>query len=563
MQRRPWSKKLISLYWDGKFSELPQKFLDCLKACKDKNLPIHIGGDFNSHHTLWGGRRDTRRGDLIQWIMVEYGLVILNEGDVPTFQNANGSSVIDLTLTSVECIEYISSWGVIQKPNGSDHNTIETRYFTQAPEKVFRRSMKDVDWPAFRSKLAAKMRNWTIPRTMDRNALDGYVRDWNRMVGEVCEEFSKLHVVAPREPIINLWYTKELDQERKSVFDLGRKAVRTKSQADWDAFHAASREYSVNLRKAARACFQKFANEIPDLAEMARFCKMVKRQPRHDVGVMLRPDGDFTSTPREALNIVMDSAFPDSVQVQPHHQHVVRLENDTKGDFTYPEYDWAEDGLIRDSFNRFKNSKSPGPDLFKPRMLKHLPDVAISRLRQLFEASFFSGYVPQDWLKSKVVFLSKPGKSNYSLASSFRPICLTSFVFKCMERLVYWDLLETSLKEVPLNEKQHGFRKGKSPDTALSMLVGKLEKALARRKGVAIGVFLDIRGAFDNVDINFTTNALLERGFDPQMVRWYSHYLGNRVATATIRGVSVRRLLKKGVPQGGILSPLIWNCNID
>ena len=90
-----------------------------------------------------------------------------------------------------------------------------------------------------------------------------------------------------------------------------------------------------------------------------------------------------------------------------------------------------------------------------------------------------------------------------------------------MERLVYWDLLETALKRKPLNDRQHGFRKGKSPDTALSMLVGKLEKALARRKGLAIGVFLDIRGAFDNVNIAFTTNALLERGFDPQMVGWY------------------------------------------
>ena len=81
---------LVSLYWDGKFSHLPQKFLDCLRECKEKGLPLHIGGDFNSHQTLWGGKRDTRRGDLVQWIMLEYDLVLLNEGDVPTFQNANG-----------------------------------------------------------------------------------------------------------------------------------------------------------------------------------------------------------------------------------------------------------------------------------------------------------------------------------------------------------------------------------------------------------------------------------------------------------------------------------------
>ena len=116
---------------------------------------------------------------------------------------------------------------------------------------------------------------------------------------------------------------------------------------------------------------------------------------------MSKPDGSFTTSTREALEMVMDNAFPESVPVLAHHGNVIRLQNGTQGEFTYPEYDWAGDGLIRDSFNRFKNSKSPGPDLFKPRMLKNLPDIAISRLRQLFEASYYSGYVPSDWLRSK------------------------------------------------------------------------------------------------------------------------------------------------------------------
>ena len=45
---------LISLYWDQKHSVVPQRFLDCLKSCSEKRIPIHIGGDFNSHQTLWG-----------------------------------------------------------------------------------------------------------------------------------------------------------------------------------------------------------------------------------------------------------------------------------------------------------------------------------------------------------------------------------------------------------------------------------------------------------------------------------------------------------------------------
>ena len=181
----------------------------------------------------------------------------------------------------------------------------------------------------------------------------------------------------------------------------------------------------------------------------------------------------------------MDNTFPGSEPVPPHHSHTVRLENDVQGAFTYPEYPFFSTDLIVESFKKFKNSKSPGPDKFKPRMLKHLPPIALDRLRQLYEASYYSGYVPQNWLMANVVFLSKPGKASYSLPSSFRPICLTSFVFKNMERLVYWNLLETSLQDNPLHDRQHGFRRGLSTDTALSMMMGRIEKALRTKRGMA------------------------------------------------------------------------------
>ena len=202
---------LVSLYWDGRQPTLPTKFIDCLKWCRSKKIPIHIGGDFNSHHTLWGGKKDTWRGNLILKLMFDYDLVLINEGDVATFNVAGKSSVIDLTMTSPECVELISTWGVIVKDkkadgssyNGSDHRTIETRYLTKPPEKLFRRSMKDVDWKKFRESLAGKMRNWEIPRTLDRNELDEHVSFFTKAVSETCIEFSKLLVVKPREQCSN------------------------------------------------------------------------------------------------------------------------------------------------------------------------------------------------------------------------------------------------------------------------------------------------------------------------------------------------------------------------
>ena len=89
-----------------------------------------------------------------------------------------------------------------------------------------------------------------------------------------------------RDPIINLRFTDELRGEQKQVASLGGQAVKSKLQEDWDEFHRAQRVYSSNLRWAARVCYQKFATDLPDLADMAKFFRMVRSQPRHDIGVM-------------------------------------------------------------------------------------------------------------------------------------------------------------------------------------------------------------------------------------------------------------------------------------
>jgi hypothetical protein len=40
----------------------------------------------------------------------------------------------------------------------------------------------------------------------------------------------------------------------------------------------------------------------------------------------------------------------------------------------------------------------------------------------------------------RVIFIPKPGRDSYELAKSFRPISLTSFFLKTMERLVDSDV---------------------------------------------------------------------------------------------------------------------------
>ena len=135
-------------------------------------------------------------------------------------------------------------------------------------------------------------------------------------------------------------------------------------------------------------------------------------------------------------------------------------------------------------------------------------------------------------------------------------------MFKTLERVVLRHLEATTLADHPLNEAQHAFRVGRGTDSALSNMVGYIETAFQANQK-ALAVFLDIQGAFDNV----RPSKILE-GFDrigvPRIIsRWFQHYIDNRYITVEYQGIGLKRTLTRGTPQGGILSPLVWNLCFD
>jgi hypothetical protein len=139
---------------------------------------------------------------------------------------------------------------------------------------------------------------------------------------------------------------------------------------------------------------------------------------------------------------------------------------------------------------------------------------------------------------------------------------MSPFLLKCLERLVLWELESTALESNPLSRFQHAFRRDRGTDTALSEVVDKIESGLLRGQ-YTLGVFLDIQGAFDNLSIKSAIIGMKDRGFPPLITSWYRHYLSNRCAEIEVKGTKVKRSLSKGVPQGGVISPLCWNITFD
>jgi hypothetical protein len=58
------------------------------------------------------------------------------------------------------------------------------------------------------------------------------------------------------------------------------------------------------------------------------------------------------------------------------------------------------------------------------------------------------------------VFIPKPGRNSYTGPTDFRPISLTSFLLKTMERLVGRYLRDGALAFKPLQPNQHAYQAG-------------------------------------------------------------------------------------------------------
>jgi len=161
-----------------------------------------------------------------------------------------------------------------------------------------------------------------------------------------------------------------------------------------------------------------------------------------------------------------------------------------------------------------------------------------------------------------VIFIPKMGKVDYANARAWRPISLMSFQFKTLESLILCHLEDTVLKTKGLHKDQHAFRKGRSTETALSDTVDYLESAVFR-DGFAVAVFLDIEGAFDNLLPEGVLDSLMERGTSRELLNWFTRYLSTRKVSADYKEVSASRRLVRGTPQGGVISPLLWNLAFD
>ena len=71
---------------------------------------------------------------------------------------------------------------------------------------------------------------------------------------------------------------------------------------------------------------------------------------------------------------------------------------------------------VKAAFRHMGSYKSAGPDGFKPIVMKHFGNQALGCITNIYQAIYATGYIPNEFHKSRVVFIPKPQKDDYGEA---------------------------------------------------------------------------------------------------------------------------------------------------
>jgi hypothetical protein len=310
------------------------------------------------------------------------------------------------------------------------------------------------------------------------------------------------------------WQTATLLNERKAVRRLHNRARRKKTdEGAWTEWRNKRNEYGKKCQKASSECWRKDMAEMENISEVARLQKLMENREAKKIGTLKRKDGSFTSSSEENNLELLTTHFPeceildDEINIED-----ADFDNDfnSEADKVYIDNITSMEKILW-AVNSFSPYKSAGEDKIFPALMQKAMDILGDRLQILFRESLRLSYIPKCWRKSLVVFIPKAGRPNYEIAKAYRPICLMCFLLKTLEKLLDKNIRIKDLEVNKLNAKQFAYQVGKATETALHDITTLIEKSMMKR-GIALAVFIDIEGAFDNTEYSVIEQSARGKG---------------------------------------------------
>ncbi|CAB4043879.1 Hypothetical predicted protein, partial [Paramuricea clavata] len=169
--------------------------------------------------------------------------------------------------------------------------------------------------------------------------------------------------------------------------------------------------------------------------------------------------------------------------------------------------------------------------------------------------------VPQKWKFANLLPL--PKESPLNSCNQLRPISLTDIIMRLFEKCVYKSEIEPITRN-NIGPDQFAYKKGHNSTMALIKSQHQWLEWLDKNANYVRVLSFDFSKAFDSVPHDLLFEKVKKLPINPYVVNWLISFLENRIQRVMVDGMVTEYLyINRGVPQGTVLSPVLFSIMVD
>uniref|UniRef100_A0A2S2P698 Putative RNA-directed DNA polymerase n=1 Tax=Schizaphis graminum TaxID=13262 RepID=A0A2S2P698_SCHGA len=516
-----------------------------------------IGGDYNAKHNSWGCRTNNPRGNILHHFITQKGFKVLAPPG-PTYWPTSlrkKPDILDIFVSNTPSNIYYTTSNLLEP--SSDHSAVLLTVsaappIRPCPPKLFHAT---TDKQKFHD-LVNQNINLKI-RLKTTQEIDDAINKFTNIIQTAAWDASTTHRQHTNHSPSIPEYIRILIANKRRARALYQRHRLPSLKRNFNNLANSLKKILSSHKNQAQA------NYLANLSSKdGSLWLATKKSLQHQAPntPLINPSGGLASSDADKAELLKNhlaKIFTPHSDIQiPHHTALVNRFLDSPIPPSIPlKYFTPSD--IKNAIQNYSLKKSPGYDLITAEVAKCLPKRAIVLLTVLINASLRLAYFPQLWKFSIIIVFPKPKKPP-DILSSYRPISLLPFLAKIFERLILKRILPYIFTSNIIPNTQFGFRASHSTTHQLHRLVDAISFSLEKKKYCSC-VFLDVSQAFDRVwheGLLFKLKAFLP----PTYFLLIKSYLTDRHFQVKFgSSFSSIEKISAGVPQGGILSPILYN----